>query len=283
MTVTLATYDPTNPTDVGEQIAALLNQLGGLTTANEIVADLDPNLMESLYAGLLYLLNATDASLNVTQPTTGPTYASPPASTSIPASAIVNAVPDGYLQVFTYTPVDPYPGYVEWEGPSGDLLFTVRPPTQPYAATPEEDAVNAAVAVLIVDLEAMVKAGDFPLQELLALLEAAQLVAQNTAAQNTLGAGSTAAGPSASSSSNILGTLMGLIQKIESLHLPGSVLNNSSMSTSINNYQKRMTEAKQIKGYAQTAVSVLRQAPNFSGGGIGGLVGLASGLFKVGP
>ncbi len=274
---------------VAQQMATLLNQFGGLVPANEVVADLDPTTSEIVYLGLLQLLNSVGPNLQVgTYDTATGTVSFDNVSTSnTPVSntapgPVVGSPPDGSFQVFTYSPNDPHPGYNAWENLDGSVVYTVA--NTPYAASPEQDAVNAAMAQMIVELQADVRAGTVTMTQLEAAIGIANQLANNQVTQNTLGVGSaptpaSGGGTSSTSISSILGKLFQMIQQSDSTHLPNSVLNQSGVQQSLQNYQKAMGIIKQSKNYANTATSQLIQSPNFNSktGGMGGAVSSSGG------
>jgi len=237
--------------NVGNQAAGLLNQLSGIDLTNETINSMTIDEREQLYIGMLHLLNNVDENGNVS-PVNLIFYKNKmPEPGTYPVVAIT---PEGYFQVFSFTEIDPYPGYILWESGDGDYVFTVRPVHVPYAATPTDDVINAAIMVLYDALMLMAKEGKIDIKLLLALLGQAKTEATNQGMNNAMGQGS-GQGGNQGGMMKILGQLGQLLSKAKDTHLPNSVLDQSKMQKTIETMQKQMTIAKRKKDIAKEATA----------------------------
>ena len=57
---------------------------------------------------------------------------------------IVTSIPDFYVQEFYPSDVDPYPGYIQWQGMNGDYIYTLRTQTDYPFATSDDAVIHAA-------------------------------------------------------------------------------------------------------------------------------------------
>ena len=229
--------------------ANTLNQLAGYTTPNSIIANLATEDQTILYTALIQLLDNTNPNTFVITPP--PTYNQANYTVIPDPELLVTTVPDGYIQYFTFTDTDPYPGYILWEGPDGgNWLFTTRPANQPYAPDPTSDAINAAIALIEADLQKLAAQGKFDINLLLALLNKGGQAAQNQAQNNALGQN----GGSMDVLTQILGSLGGLIKSAMSDHIAKSVLDTDKTDKAVQDYTKKVAITKKKKDLAKKAV-----------------------------
>lgn len=229
-------------TQVGNISATLLNQLGGHEPPNDYVAQLDDNSKQALYLGLLELLNSTRDDLTVDPPITR----SSDGTCVIPSEYIVTTVPDGYLQVFSFTDEDPYPGYIKWTGSEAEIVFTVRPADRPYSPTPSEDCINAGVQALKEDLFDLVRAGKLDLEKLLALLGITRAKVEETGTENTLGSGINLQNIM-SFATKLLGLLGTNITSAISNHISGGSVLEEAAKKAVEGYTKKFAVARAQK------------------------------------
>lgn len=243
-----------------DTLANMLNQLAGHTTPNAMIASIDPISQETLYFALLELLNSVNGDLTINQKPAYPTGA----PVEIQPQFLVNDIPDGYIEIFSYSDVDPYPSYILWEGPSGDFLFTKRPDSMPYAPNPEYSVIEEVIVVIINDLVAMAKQGKFNLDVLLQLLASALSRAQEKGNQNALGKNVNQSNIG-KFAQQLLGTLGSLINESQSDHISKSVLDVEKMKKALDNYTNKGAILRKKKKLAQEAVK--QKTPlSFSGG-----------------
>ncbi len=235
---------------VGNISATLLNQLGGHEPPNDYVAQLDDNSKKALYLGLLELLNSTRDDLTVDPPVARRSDG----TCIIPAEYIVTVVPDGYLQVFSFSETDPYPGYIKWEGPEAQIVFTVRPADRPYSPTPSEDCINAGVKILKEDLLALVRAGKLDLDKLLALLGITRNKVEETGTENSLGSGINLQNIM-QFATKLLGLLGTNITSAISNHISGGSVLEEAAKKAVEGYTKKFAVARAQKPSGKKVVA----------------------------
>jgi len=191
----------------------------------------------------------------------------------VPTVPDSSSIPDGYVQVFSFTPTDPYPGLIRWEGPNGQILYSLRPAYLPYSATPTEDAINVAITLLMNDLVAEVNNNNLTLEVLLYLLDETFNNVQSKATQNVLGNNIDApaydpntgkSGGANQALQSILGILGSLIGMAQSMHLPESVLSQGGIQQLIQDRSKDQAMLKMKKKIAQQAVSQKNEMQNMN-------------------
>lgn len=246
----------------GQNMAQMMNQVSGYDTSNPTVEAMSKSEKEQLYRALLQLHQNATADGTVTQPTLTYYETVQPQPTQYP---VVSRPPEGYFEVFSFSETDPYPGYKLWESPDGlTFVFTERPKTEPYSATPDEAVMYAALQILIDALFAMAERGEIDWATLLSLLGLATTAAQQQGQNNALGQGSGSGGNS-NGMQQILGQLGQFIQKAKSQHLPNSVLDQSKMNQTLEGMQKQMAIAKQKKEAAKQATAQPNDKPKANG------------------
>lgn len=273
---------PTTPNDISVTAAELLNQLGGFKSPTGEIAGMSVEDREALYLALIDLMNSVGADLNtnsyisisqaqkvtidrykdhVTLATVSETPLTEVYSITLPGEYVesIENIPVGYIQVFYFTEVDPYPGYMEWLGPEGQRLFCDRPSDRPYAATPEEDAMNAAILTIIEELLELIRDGRLTISKTIELTQAARQAATAQGMENTHGNGMSNMGNMMGMIQQILGMLGQLIQQAQQNHLPESVLEKGSMQKTLENYSKKGTDLRRKKKMAKQAVEQKNQ------------------------
>jgi hypothetical protein len=240
------------PQQVADGANALLDQMSGISMS-ETVEAMSQEDRDALYVALLHLFNNVTADLHV----------NPIVIRSESGNAVliqeqfivdIADVPDGYLEEFSYSDTDPYPGYIKWIGPEGEILFTVRPDDKPYSSTPTEDAINAGILILLEELLHMARTGRLDLNRILELLGLARTAVQNQAIQNMHGNNMQNNNNMMNNLQQLLGQLGGLIQKAKTQHLPESVLDKTKMDKVLENYSKKGADLRKKKTLANQAV-----------------------------
>jgi len=168
---------------------------------------------------------------------------------------ITNQVPSLYTQVYYTANTDPYYGYKKWMAKDNiTSVYTQRTVGEFYYETSDDEIYNTSVIELRTDLDPYCNVSANLV--LTATILDGFLTTQNTNVQNhsmekTLGSGSS------SSFMDNLVALMGytgtIVNKIQSSHLPTSVLNQSSINSSLTDYSKNMSMLKSMKANALTA------------------------------
>jgi len=174
---------------------------------------------------------------------------------------VTNLVPDLYKQVYYKIEKDPYPGYKKWlSNDKKTAIYTQRVIGEYYYETADDEIYNTSVIELTADLDPYCDPEYLdPITNLPLILTATIIndfiIIQNTNVENnsmekTLGTGS---------SGNLmdnLGSLMGytgtIVDSMQS-SLVNSVLNQSSISSSLSGYSKNIAMLKSMKSSALTA------------------------------
>ena len=172
--------------------------------------------------------------------------------TKIPFPIVID-IPDFYVQQFYPSDVDPYPGYIQWQGIDGGYIYTLRTQTDYPFSTSYDAVLYDAQIGLAKELEPYILAPlTFTIAILNSLLSKYCIQIQNQNTMNTMGKNSD------SNLAGLLGQLLPLLQsaisKSQSDHLPQSVLDQGKINTLHQNKQKKQAEAKKADLSAQEAV-----------------------------
>jgi len=175
---------------------------------------------------------------------------------------VTNIVPDLYTQVYYTTDADPYPGYKQWlSNDQTTIIYTQRTIGEFYYETADDEIYDTSVIELKEDLdpycdpEYLDPVTNLPIVLTATILDGF-LTTQNTNVENNsmeknLGQGSS------SNFMNNLTTLMGytgtIVSGIQSSQLPLSVLNQSSINSSLTGYSKNIAMLKSMKANALAA------------------------------
>lgn len=251
-TTTTTKSVPTLNAQISNITVDLLNQLAGYTPQNSTISQIATDDQNSIYLGLLYLLQKTNPDLTLeTNPALNVFY-NLDGTVTIDQKYIYATPPDGYFEVFSYSDTDPYPGYIRWEGPNGELAFTVRPSTYPYSKTPTEAATNAGIYAMENDLLQKVKAGLLDINALLAILGNGKAAVTSSGNQSTLGSGIDLSNI-LQFAQMLLGVLGGNINKAISSHISNSVL-DPKVQDAVKGYTQKMAllRSKKKKGQKVT-------------------------------
>jgi len=175
---------------------------------------------------------------------------------------ITNLVPDLYTQVYYTTSTDPYPGYKKWlSNDSTTSVYTERTIGEYYYETADDEIYDNSVQELTTDLDPYCDPEYVDPTTALPVVLTAKildgfLTTQNTNVENNnieknLGNGS---------SSNLMDNLISLlgytgsiVSALQTSQLPQSVLNQSSITSSLNGYSKNIAMLKSMKANALTA------------------------------
>lgn len=293
-------YVPLTPNDISVTAAELLNMLGGYKTPTNEIAGMSAEDKQALYLALIHLMNSVGNDLNcntyitVTESSlvTIDRYPGDPIFTlsqtdptvtyqiTLPGQYVddISQVPNGYVPVFYFTDTDPYPGYMEWLGPNDENLFCPRPANRPYCATPEEDAINAAILAIINDLLELVKQGKLTLTKMTELTQTARETAQMQGMENSHGKGNSNMNNFMGMIQQLLGLLGSLIQQAQQNHVndQDSVLEKGKMNKSLENYSKKAADLRKKKKMAKQAVEQKNQNSGLNGNGLMGFGGMGN-------
>lgn len=164
--------------------------------------------------------------------------------TDVP-SPLTIIVPDLYVQQFYTSDEDPYPGYIQWLGPNGDYVYTLRLPSQPPFSTLQDQVVYISQQEIVATLTPFIPNYTLTASIInLAMAEQATNV-QNNHTEGTIGSGSSS--NLLSLLPQILGILGTSINLVQSAHLPFSVINQSSVTQSLEKFSKNIAMLKMMK------------------------------------
>ena len=175
---------------------------------------------------------------------------------------ITNLVPELYTQVYYTIDTDPYPGYKKWlSNDSTTAVYTERTIGEYYYETADDEIYDTSVQELTIDLDPYCDPNYVdPITTLPVVLTATILdeflTTQNTNVENSNIEKSLGNGSSSNLMDN-LSSLMGytgtIVDTIQTTQLPTSVLNQSSITSSLTGYSKNISMLKSMKANALTA------------------------------
>ena len=152
--------------------------------------------------------------------------------------------PDLYIQQYYTVENDPWPGYIQWKGPKGDLIYTVRG-AELHFETADDHVYSMAEEELAKDLEPYIIKEKITPEELNTILDKNSKQVQNNGMNKALGQNSN------QNLMQLLNMLLGIagpiLNKAKSGHLPQSVLDVGSMNKSLEKFSKNMAIVKKMK------------------------------------
>jgi len=195
---------------------------------------------------------------------------------------IVDIVPDLYVQQYYPINSDPYPGYIHYiyENKS---VFVRRIPNTPTYTSADQEVYAVSEKELADDLRQHFIDKNLTAELLNRYLRKQDANVENNGMEKSMGknAGVNVMGLL----SQLLGILGPVINKALSQHLPQSVLNQGSISQSMEKFSKSMAQIKKMKNDSMPAFALpggLSSMIGALGGGLAGLAGLAGGLGGLG-
>lgn len=172
-------------------------------------------------------------------------------------SPLVQVVPDLYVQQYFIQAEDPYPGYIKWLSQDGtNYVFTERTIGDIYYKSPEEEIYSISEKELSEKLDPYIRDRNLIARILNDLMKEQDTNVENNTMEKTMGK---------NSSRNFLNFLLQLLGYVSSIinsqkttQLPVSVLNQSSIISSLDSYSKNIGMIKSVlKPKLKTAI----QAP----------------------
>lgn len=169
-------------------------------------------------------------------------------------SPIVSPVPDLYLRVYYISSSNPFPGYVTWEGPAGDFVYTVMDnSTLPYSSASIQTTTDVQSEIVSI-LSPYFAAGSLSVNQLNAALDQAFSSTQSNGMNNAIGNNSS--NNLMQLLSQILGILGGIISNTQNNHIPKSVLNQQSVNDSLKKFANNMSIIKKMKDQTKGAFNI---------------------------
>lgn len=170
---------------------------------------------------------------------------------------IVTTVPDLYIQKYYVQSQDPYPGYIRWDSPDTEnitYVFTERKIGDKYYTSPQEEIYSISEQELADGLETYIENENLTARILNNLLVQQDSNIENNTKEKTLGKNSGGA-----NSLQLLMTLLGSIATMtnsqKSIQLPLSVLNQSSVSKSLSDFEKNQADAEKLLQQTKSAAT----------------------------
>lgn len=189
--------------------------------------------------------------------------------------------PDLYIQQYYTVEEDPFPGYIQWKGPNGDYIYTVRG-AELHFTNADDHIYSMAEEQLAKDLEPYIIKGKLTPEQLNAILDKNSKQVQNNGMNKSMGQNS---GQNLMQLLNMLLGIAGpILNKAKSGHLPQSVMDQGSMNKSLEKFAKNMSIAKKMKDDAKNAFNLPGPLAGLLGGGLnmGGALGSLGSLGSLG-
>ena len=170
---------------------------------------------------------------------------------------IVTTVPDLYIQKYYIQSQDPYPGYIRWDSPDTEnitYVFTERKIGDKYYTSPQEEIYSISEQELADRLDTYIENENLTARILNNLLVQQDSNIENNTKEKTLGKNSGGA-----NSLQLLMTLLGSIATMtnsqKSIQLPVSVLNQTSVSSSLSEFEKNQADAEKLLQQTKAAAT----------------------------
>jgi hypothetical protein len=167
-------------------------------------------------------------------------------------SPLTTLVVDGYIQQYYTLELDPYPGYIQWLTPSGTLVYTKRTKDDPPFESADEEIRTTSEINLANELIPYFMDKNLTIPILNVLLVKYSVSIQEKQIDKNMGK---------NSNKNLLAILTQLAgiagqmaQGAQQNHLPKSVLNQSSVSKSLDTHKQNIGKIKKLKEFSKTAV-----------------------------
>lgn len=175
---------------------------------------------------------------------------------------VVSDPPDFYVQQYYSASTDLYPGYIQWEGPTGDYVYTQRTSLYPNYSSADEALIDVAQTEFVALFTPFFASDIMTYNDINNILSIVVPDTQNNAANNSLGNNSSLNIMGLITS--LLGTIGGMINSADSNHLPKSVLNISSMTQTLQKFASNLSYLQQMKNKSMQAFAVPSSSMNLA-------------------
>jgi hypothetical protein len=168
-------------------------------------------------------------------------------------------VPNLYVQQYHSSTTDPYPGYIQWLGPNGDYVYSLRLPTQyPYESADEDILRTSEIEIALGFEPYIINSGTIPLFLTPAVinnvLDIASANIQKNGMEKNMGNGSSV------NLMSLLPQLMGVagtaLNLSQTSHLPTSFMNQSTVTKSLEKFATNVSMAKLMQSKSVGAFNV---------------------------
>lgn len=244
--------------------------------SNNGIAKISPEYKDVVVEALAQLIkNAATYGENKLPYSTVPTVIYHNNKNPVPLP-IYGFAPDLYIRQY-YTPEnDPYPGFVQWKGPNGDYIYTVRTANEPPYHTMESAIRTEAEQQMSKDLEPFIIKGILTVDQLNSVLDKNFKSVQNNGLENTLGKNSSI--NIMSLLQQLLGVAGTIVSSTKGKHLPNSVLNQGSVGQSLEKFSKNIGIIKKMKSDSKMAFNLPSAASSLLGGNLNSALGALGSL-----
>jgi hypothetical protein len=239
----------------------------------KLLDDKNQSMVKEAFAALIKEVSDNGSEKNLPVTSTPPIIIYESVNKPVPLP-VYGVPPDLYVQQYYAVGSDPWPGFIQWKGPNGDYVYTVRTLNDPPYESPTQHVYGATQTLLSKSLEPYVINNNLTPDILNTLLNSSIQTVQDTGMNAALGAG--AAQKLMSLLPMLLGALSTPINLTLLSHLPTSVLDQGAVKKSMEKYSKNMALIKKMKSDLSGAFSL----PTALGGlaSLGSLGDIASNL-----
>lgn len=159
---------------------------------------------------------------------------------------LVTFVPDLYVQNFYSFENDPYPGYIEWEGPDGDLVYTIRgvddlpySSSEDYVYTLAERGLYEALKIYFENENIVISIVIF-----ISLLYRFCKEIEENGMNVTVGKNGN---KSTIDVTSLLGSVLGGMTNLaQNVHIPDSILDKTKLTQALNEFKQTQGRIKQV-------------------------------------
>lgn len=196
-----------------------------------------------------------------------------------PPTPLVTTVPDLYIQQYYKVNEDPYPGYIRWNSSDGtEFVFTERTLGDPYFISAQQEIYSISEQEFAEKLEPYVRDQNLTAAILNQILREQDEKIKADTNEKTLGSGTGAGGENALMLiMSLISVLSASTNVVRSVHLPFSVLNQGSISSSLQRFERSQAEAARLKDQLRQAATPIQSFQE-----IGNLIGLTRGVTRTG-
>jgi len=246
-------------TILGSVIGNLANEFGLTNTISSILgsvggANLGPILGKALSIGVTLAVSSAVSNNGTTSAYTPPkSNVIGPNTPRPPANLIVKVVPNLYIQQYYAAVSDPFPGYIQWKGPNGDFVYTLRN-GEPNYASAQEHVQGNSIASISSSFLPHINSGSLTSAVLSGLLVGGLAGMNADSLTKILGSGVSLASMLNLAKSLLTGNLGAAITGVIQNHLPQSVL-NGSMQNTMTEFTQNQANLQKKKDSMQAALT----------------------------
>lgn len=172
-------------------------------------------------------------------------------------SPLVTTVPDLYIQQYYLQAEDPYPGYIRWNSQDGtEFVFTERKIGDKYYVSPQQEIYSVSEQEMADALDPYIRDENLTAKILNDLLREQDSNIQANTKEKTLGKGTGSGGlNSLRLLLSLIGPISAATNAVKLSQLPFSVMNQGSVSKSLEEYEKNQAEAARLKQQLKQAAT----------------------------